>query len=201
MKINQKNLEINPQKLDGCWNEGWALDLHTLYSIPIIPDNGIFYTKRTPLGEELNLLKYKGELARAQIIAETTANFLKNEVNWNIDMIIPIPPSDNEREFQPVYEIAKSIGRIVGLPVDFNTLRKVKSTIQLKDIEEPEKRREILKDAFDITFNALSGNNVLIFDDIYRSGETLKAVCRVIMDKGNARGVYALTITKTRSKR
>jgi competence protein ComFC len=97
--------------------------------------------------------------------------------------------------------MAKSIGRLVGLPVDFNTLRKVKSTSQLKEIDDPDTRREILKDAFSINFNALSGKDVLIFDDLYRSGETLNAVCDVIMNKGKARGVYVLTITKTRSKR
>jgi predicted amidophosphoribosyltransferase len=126
---------------------------------------------------------------------------IKKKIDWSLDVIIPIPPSDITREFQPVYEMAKSIGRLVGLPVDLNTLKKVKSTSQLKNIEAPETRREILKDAFSINFNALSGKDVLIFDDLYRSGETLNAASDVIMNIGKARNVYVLTITKTRSKR
>ncbi|MCX7929047.1 MAG: phosphoribosyltransferase family protein [Patescibacteria group bacterium] len=195
-------MEINPQQLFGNWIEGWALDLHTIYSIPIAPEMNIWDTKRPPIAEELYRLKYCYEQDRVDSIAKVAAEFLnKYKSKWQLDLIIPIPPSDTTRPFQPVYEMAKSIGRLVGLPVDFNTLRKVKSTFQLKDINDPDKRREILKDAFDINFNSLSGKNVLIFDDIYRSGETLNAVCDVIMNKGKARGVYVLTITKTRSKR
>ena len=195
-------METNPQKLNGHWNEGWALDLHTLYSIPIAPEWRIYDTKRPPIAEELYLLKYRNQKHRVENIAIVAAEFLTTKkIDWSLDVIIPIPPSDMTREFQPVYEMAKSIGRLVGLPVDFNTLKKVKSTSQLKEIEDPDTRREILKDAFSINFNALSEKDVLIFDDLYRSGETLNAVCDVIMNKGKARGVYVLTITKTRSKR
>jgi predicted amidophosphoribosyltransferase len=97
--------------------------------------------------------------------------------------------------------MAKSIGKLTSLPVDFTTLKKIKSTSQLKEIEDPDRRKEILKDAFSINLNALNGKDVLLFDDLYRSGETLNAVCDIIMNKGKARGVYVLTITKTRSKR
>ena len=129
------NIEINPQKLDGNWKEGWALDLHTLYSILIEPDLGVFDTKRTPIGEELYLLKYRNERNRAENIAKVAAEFLNNKKSdWNLDVIIPIPPSDITREFQPVYELAKSIGQLVGLPVDLNSLKKLKNISQLKNI-------------------------------------------------------------------
>lgn len=193
-------MEINPQKLIGNWDGGWALDLHTLYSNIIGPDE--FDTKRTPIGEELYLLKYRDERNHVVTIAETAAEFLKTKRNeWNIDIIIPVPPSNTTRIYQPVYEIAKSIGMILGIPVDFTALKKEKSTLQLKNIEDPIERNELLKDAFDVEFNVLSGKNVLIFDDLYRSGETLNAVCKVIRNKGKANKVYVLTITKTRSKR
>jgi competence protein ComFC len=198
-------METNPQKLNGHWNEGWALDLHTSSSHPIKDEDGNITgwdTKRPPIAEELYRLKYWHEQYRVDNIARPAAEFLnKYKSKWQLDLIIPIPPSDMTGLFQPVYEMAKSIGRLVGLPVDFDTLKKVKSTPQLKEIEDPDTRREILKDAFSINFNALSGKNVLIFDDLYRSGETLKAACDVIMNKGKAKEVYVLTITKTRSKR
>ncbi len=199
------NMEINPQKLNGHWNEGWALDLHTSSSNPIKDEEGNitgWETTRPPIAEELYRLKYWRERYRVDNIAKSVAIFLdKYKSKWRLDMIIPIPPSDTTRDFQPVYELAKSIGRLVSLPVDFNTLRKVKSTSQLKEIEDPGTRTEILKDAFSINFNALIGKDVLLFDDLYRSGETLNAVCDIIMNKGKARCIYVLTITKTRSKR
>jgi len=191
-------MKINPQKLYGNWTEGWALDLHTVSSIPI--EFGLFDTKRTPIGEELYLLKYKKERFRAKKIAEVASDFLKTK-NWDIDLLIPVPPSNTERSFQPVYEIAKFIGQFLGLPINFNILRKIKSTSQLKSIEDLETRRKILKDAFHIDFNVLKGKSVLILDDLYRSGATLNAVCDVVINVGKARKVYVLTITKTRSKK
>jgi competence protein ComFC len=198
-------MEINPQKLEGHWNEGWALDLHTSSSHPIKDENGIITgwdTRRPPVAEELYRLKYWKEQYRVAVIAKPASEFLdKYKSKWQLDLIIPIPPSDTTRVFQPVYEMAKSIGKQTSLPVDFTTLKKIKSTSQLKEIEDQIKRKEILKDAFSINLNALNGKDVLLFDDLYRSGETLNAVCDIIMNKGKARGVYVLTITKTRSKR
>lgn len=202
---NTMNMQTNPQKLFGVWAEGWALDYHTISSKPIKDKDGNITgwdTKRPPIAEELYRLKYWREQYRVSYIARTAADFLNEcKSKWSLDLIIPVPPSDTTRDFQPVYEMAKAIGRMIGLPVDLHTLKKVKSTSQLKDIYNPNIRREILKDAFGIPVNALRGKSVLIFDDLYRSGETLNAVCDVVLNKGNARAVYVLTITKTRSKR
>lgn len=40
-------------------------------------------------------------------------------------------------------------------------------------------RKEVLTGAFAIQNNSLAGKNVLLFDDLYRSGETLNAVCDI----------------------
>lgn len=193
-------MEINPQELNGNWKEGWALDLHTLWSIPIVPELNYFETKRTPIAEELYLLKYKNERSRAENIAKVASEFLRSK-NWNIDLIIPIPPSNTSRIFQPVYEIAKFISQFIKIPVEINLLKKTKSTSELKEIDDVNERKEILKDVFTIEESCLFGKNILVFDDLYRSGETLNSVCEILANKGKASEIYVLTITKTRSKR
>ena len=212
-------MELHPQKLSGHWTDGYALDLHTISSTPIrelktvkILVDGIetereheeitgWDTKYTEIGQHLYKLKYWRDLSRFLTIADEAAAFLNSKTEWEIDLIIPIPPSDMAREFQFVEELAKEIGAIRNLTVDSTTLTKLKSTPELKSIEDPDKRREILKDAFGIVSNSLNGKNVLLFDDLYRSGETLNAVCDIIKNKGNAKNVYVVTITKTRSNR
>jgi predicted amidophosphoribosyltransferase len=218
-------MELHPQKLIGHWTDGYALDFHTVSSKPIeyakkmVEEKNPFTgemvkfeitdrdkvlkwdTTYTAIGLELNHLKYWEENERVNIIAHEASTFLKSKTEWNIDLIIPIPPSNTARVFQPVDELAKAIGTICNLPVDFNSLKKLKSTSQLKDIEDPIKRQEILKDAFDIAPYAFNGKNVLLFDDLYRSGETLNAVCHIIKNKGTSKNVYVLTISKTRSKK
>ena len=218
-------MELHPQKLIGHWKEGFALAFHTISSKPIeyakkiVEEKNPFTgelvkfeitdrdkvlkwdTTYTEIGLELNHLKYREEKERVNIIAQEAATFLKSKMEWNIDLIIPIPPSNTARVFQPVDELAKAIGTICNLGVDFNSLKKLKSTSQLKDIEDPIRRHEILKDTFDIAPYAFNGKNVLLFDDLCRSGETLITVCDLINNKGASKNVYVLTISKTRSKK
>ncbi|HLX65362.1 MAG TPA: hypothetical protein VKR41_00155 [Puia sp.] len=159
-------------------------------------------TVHTPIGEQMHRLKYWKEIGRSEVIAISAVEFLRSKMAvWKIDLIIPIPPSDTTREFQPVYEIAERVGRHCSLPVDFEILEKLRPTSQLKEIDNPVKRREILAGVFAIQNNSLAGRNVLVFDDLYRSGETLNAACDVMIKKGNAKRVFVLTITKTRSRR
>ena len=47
--------------------------------------------------------------------------FLKNKMgSWRIDYVIPIPPSDLTRKFQPVYELVNSISKKCTLNVKFD---------------------------------------------------------------------------------
>lgn len=198
-------MNINPQQLFGNWKEGWALDFHTISSSPIKDENGnitSWNTLRPAIAEELYRLKYWKELYRAIAIGQAAANFIKPKIStWLLDIIIPIPPSDTTRAFQPVYELAHVMGKNLNLPVDLNILQKIKSTTELKSITDEAQRQAILKDAFNVQYAAVQNKDVLLIDDLYRSGETLKATAKVLLDSGKARNVYVLTITKTRAKR
>jgi predicted amidophosphoribosyltransferase len=218
-------MELHPQQLNGPWTEGYALDFHTISSKPVeyakkmveakdpvtgkmvkaeMKDKGKvikWETTYTPLGLEMHHLKYWGESGRLNLIAQEAAAFLIKKSGWKIDLIIPVPPSNTHRHFQPVEALAKILGDICKLAVDTKILIKLKPTSPVKDIEIPAQRAEMLKGVFDIAQNALGEMNVLIFDDLYRSGETLHAVTEIVKNKGNAKNVYVLTITKTRIKK
>jgi len=195
-------MDIHIQKISGNWKEGFALDLHTNWSIPDPESPSGWMTSRPPIGEELYQLKYCHDKTKVDSIATEAANYLSTTCkNWNIDVIIPIPPSDTSRSFQPVYELAISISKKLNLALDQSTLIKTKSTSQLKSIEDPTERKKILNGAFDIKLTTLQNKNVLLFDDLFRSGETLNAATDVILQKGKAKNVFVLTITKTRTKR
>ena len=44
-----------------------------------------------------------------------------------------------------------------------------------------------------------TGKNVLLFDDLFRSGATMNAITDVLLNQGQVTSVSVLTITKTRS--
>lgn len=187
-------------KLYGNWRAGWAIDLHTLSSIPL--GNGLFDTTYTEIGKALNLLKYHYDLSQVPILVKMATEFLKTRlVTPYLDVILPVPPSNLNRDIQPVYLVAKHISKNLKINIDFNYIRKIKKTQPLKGIEDIEDREEILRNAFDVKDARYRMKKVLLFDDLYRSGATLEAITKVLYEKGRVQNVYVLTLTKTRSKR
>jgi len=61
-------------------------------------------------------------------------------------------------------------------------------------------RKRVLADLHEIDRSRVQGKRVLIFDDLYRSGATLNSVADAAYDHGGVAEVFALTITRTRSK-
>ncbi len=192
--------QIHARDLVGNWHAGWALDLHTLSSVAL-PDGG-FDTQRTEIGELLYQLKYSFDRSKIEPIATTAATFLKGgRFLEPLTAIIPVPPSKLDRPFQPVPQLALRIGEQVQLPVALDYLTKVRRTQPLKDLEDAETRRDQLRGAFTVADHRFEGKRVLLFDDLFRSGETLQEITDLLVKEGRVSTVYVLTITKTRTKR
>lgn len=104
-----------------------ALDLHTTSSEFLGYDqNGRaqFDTIRSPLGELLYQLKYRGQRTATQVAA-ATAEFFDDKPNAlaRIDVIVPMPPS-TARSTQPVVEVANALGAKLGKPVIVDAIAK-----------------------------------------------------------------------------
>jgi predicted amidophosphoribosyltransferase/lipoprotein NlpI len=193
-----QNSEI--KMLTGDWKLGWALTLHTVSSKKI--DDEHFDTIRTEVGEMLFQLKYRNDRAQLAPLSELVIQFLQTiRLSTSLAAIIPIPPSNTSRDFQPVYELAQIIGRKLYLNVDFDYLLKTRDTAQLKSIEDQVSRSEVLRDVFTVNDRRYEGKDILLFDDLYRSGETLHAATQALVDGGNVDNVYVVTLTKTRTKK
>jgi predicted amidophosphoribosyltransferase len=108
-----------------------------------------------------------------------------------------MPPS-TARNIQPVAEVAKTLGKKLNKPVLTDAVRKTRQTPGLKDVRDPEERRELLDGAFEVDRSKVNGKGVLLLDDLYRSGATANAVTLAILGAGAAR-VYFLAATRTRS--
>ncbi|WP_456480160.1 ComF family protein [Nautilia sp.] len=199
----KKNCQIDDtiQKtypLYGPWAKGWALDIHTISSIKI--DDYNYITTRTNLGNLLYELKYKNKFENIEIIGNVIVEFIKNKnLSKEIDIILPVPFS-KKRKIQPLYEIAKYIGRNLKKSVDLSYLKKKATPKELKNINNLSKRKKILVDTLDIKNSKYKGKTILLLDDIYRSGSTLITICNLLYKKGKVKKIYVLCITKTRTK-
>ena len=134
-------------------------------------------------------------------LANEVIAFLKTRVVLPyINVIIPTPPSKN-RKIQPVEEIAKLVSQRLNIPIDSNYLVKTKNTSELKSIDDPLEREKLLVDAFTLQDLRYQNKKILLFDDLSRSGSTLKEITKTLYNNGNVNNVYIVTLTKTRSKR
>lgn len=198
-------MKIDPKMITGNWKHGWALDQHTIRSTASASDSighSTFDTERTEIGEALYKLKYRSDRAQVEPIAQTVANFIRGRSELtDIKAVLAVPPSDTRRSFQPVEVVAARIGAMLDLPAPDDYLLKAKQTIPLKGVTDKRTRREELEGAFAVADQRFADQHVLLFDDLFRSGETLKAVTVALLFLGNAAKVSVVTATSTRSNR
>ncbi len=192
-------VKIHPQRIVGRWKSGVALDLHTTSSAPIGYNefgHMQFETVRPEIAEHLFRLKNRADRASAEPIIEAAANFLKAH-RHKLDILIPVPPS-SQRALQPVIVLAEGIGKILKLPV-VSCITTTRPTAQLKNITDPQERKKHVEGLYAIDPKETGGKNILLFDDLFRSGSTMNAITDLLLGNGKASSVRALTVTKTRS--
>lgn len=189
-------------KLEGNWKAGLAFDVHTLSSTYLGPDefgHDKFENTRSEMGELVYQLKYKKDkstLARILCLLDKIKGIDQ------FDYVIPIPPTDRSRAFQPVTEIAKAIGAHYKVEVLTDVLKKQAGGPQLKNVNDLEERKKLLRASLAIdNADIVAGCDILLVDDLYRSGATLEVATELLYEQGKASKVCVLTMTKTRSNR
>lgn len=192
---------VQPTKIPGRWREGFALDYHTVSSEFLGHDeygHPRFDTKRTELGELLYRLKYGSERTVIDEIVDAAAKFFDS---WKprVSVVVPVPPS-KARTQQPVLLLAEALGNRLNLSVKAETVTRRKTVPELKDVFEYGARAKLLQGVHAVDCAITEGQSVLLFDDLFRSGATMNAITEVLYEEGKAREVFALTITRTRSK-
>jgi len=195
------SIETKPQNLRGPWTSGFAPHVHTLSSTYLGDDpwgHPRYSTTRSPVGELLYQLKYRGDKKAIAQLAETAASFCKHTWKLKIDVIVPVPPSQSRR-VQPVLEIARALAELLQVKLCIDGLRKVKRTPQLKDLTDYDEREEALREAFAISPDEIKGKRLLLFDDLYGSGATARTIAQALTKEGGAKTVHLLTLTKKAS--
>jgi predicted amidophosphoribosyltransferase len=192
---------LNPAEVQGAWQRGWTLDVHTTASEFLGYDphgHPRFSTTRSPLGELVFQLKYRGDEQAADQVARVMADFIANKPNAlaRIMLIVPMPASI-KRPKQPVAEIARRLAPILNKPMLPNVVTKTRETPGIKDVDDPASRRELLDGAFEADRPSVAGKCVLLVDDLYRSGATANAVTLALVRAG-ASAVYFLAATRTK---
>lgn len=115
-----------------------------------------------------------------------------------VDLIIPVPLHFTrilKRKYNQSAILAKDVALRKNIDIAFNALYKVKMTSpQVKCVGK--ERKKNLKGAFCVKNKKLiKGKRILIIDDVYTTGSTLKECAKVLLKSG-AKSVDTLTVAK-----
>jgi len=189
---------INPQEITGPWQKGFVLDWHTISS-QFVGNNELgrpmYETKRSVIGELLYQFKYDHKEEAFVEIIKIIVNEFGGHLKGEYDLIIPTPASEPTRKITTM--LAEKLGDKLGIKYSGEALFKIKSTDELKNVDDPVRRREILNGVFDTNCNQLSQKRVLLVDDIYRSGATLEEATKSML-RCDPKYIHVLAVTRTR---
>jgi len=186
-------------QLKGPWKDGYAFDIHTIYSV-FIQNNQYghptFDTRRSPMGQCIYELKYGQHLP----VLDKIVDLIVKDASFNafiqlIDIILPVPPSNKYRMIQPVLVCSKKISEKYKKEVRSDILNSANKG-ELKNVVREEKYAKI-KEAIKVDEKLDKTKNILIFDDVFDSGSTLNAITTALKEKGY-NNIYVFTLTKTR---
>jgi predicted amidophosphoribosyltransferase len=175
-------VETHPEHIDGPWIEGFVLDRHVISSRPIgyAGEYMQFETTRSPLGELVYQLKYRN--GPLDDIVETAVAFVTERWSGSIDCVVPPPPSLH-RTRQPAVLIAEGIAKSFGVPTLPNAAVKATATQQMKNVPLHE-RAPLLTAAIQAGTDSVHSRRVLLVDDLWETGCTLRRVAEVLSAMG-----------------
>ena len=126
------------------------------------------------LGDEIRALKKK-EIDNTNNILNNISNFIKtNDKKFDILLYIP---SNKNNGFMNYF--ADFISNEFNIP-NYNYIKIVKDIKEQKFLESLKERKENINNAFElIEQEKLKNKNVLLIDDVYASGETIKEVIKL----------------------
>lgn len=188
-------IEVHAEHIEGSWIEGFVLDRHVISSRPIgyAGEHMQFETTRSALGELVYQLKYRN--GPLDDIVETAVFFVTKRWGGSVDCVVPPPPSLH-RTRQPALLIAEAIAKTLGVPHLPSAAVKVAATQQMKNVPLHE-RAPLLNAAIQSGPDSVDGSRVLLVDDLWETGSTLRRVAEVLSAAG-ASEIRALAMTRTK---
>ena len=165
---------------------------------PLLERVGAAALHRTPLREAIHELKYGGQPALAEPLARylvaAFAGPAWRMASGRLDAVVPVPLHQErrrERGYNQSELLARHFCAAAGIPLQPDWLQRARITRPQVGLNAQERRANV-DDAFQASQQA-RGHTLLLVDDVYTTGATLRACAMAALDAG-AHAVYGLTL-------
>jgi len=141
----------------------------------------------------LHQLKYKGGRRLSRPLGGWLGQLIVREARWPLDLVVPLPlhrRREKDRGYNQSKLLAHYAAREMGLPMA-PLLKKTRATPAQAGLSRLQ-RRANTAGAFSVSGRRNVAARVLLIDDIYSTGATVKEAARVLHDSGCL--VYAAVI-------
>lgn len=146
------------------------------------------------LGKMVDGLKYESIRALALPTAEMIDQVLPCLPESTI--VVPVPTSRRhirERGLDHTLLVAKKLAQIRGWE-HASLVRRITDTVQVG--ASAERRHKQAEEAYGLAGEVDGGRNYLVIDDVYTTGASLEAVCRLLR-KGGAKNISVVVLAKS----
>jgi competence protein ComFC len=167
---------------------------------PALSKHRSFARYEGPVKEVILLFKYRGFKVLGHWLGDLLAESLGNEEDlWEgVDAVVPVPlhpRKEKKRGFNQAQVLAKRLAKHKSLSLLEHRLIKV-ANIPAQTSLEAEEREKNVRGAFRIKkARDLEKRIVLLVDDVYTTGSTLRE-CSLVLKKAGATEVRAVTVAQ-----
>ncbi|MGA2586096.1 MAG: ComF family protein [Candidatus Aminicenantales bacterium] len=152
------------------------------------------------LKDALLLFKYRRYKSLGTNLGRFVAETLKKEdgIWWGADLITPVPLHRRrlkDRGFNQAAVLAEEIARLKGVPLVKGVLKKIKNVPPQTSMEHEERTSNVRGAYRAAAADKIQGKVVLLVDDVYTTGSTLRE-CASVLKKAGAKDVRAVTVAQ-----
>ncbi|GHU05189.1 phosphoribosyltransferase [Betaproteobacteria bacterium] len=147
-----------------------------------------------PLDKLIQAFKYAHHLALAAYLGREIASLASDVV---ADLVVPLPLHPvrlRERGFNQALELARPVAETLGLPLDSRTCERIRHTPAQAGLSWKNREKNI-RHAFQCA-RELSGQRILLVDDVMTTGASLNELARTLKQHG-ASEVTLLVVART----
>jgi competence protein ComFC len=149
-----------------------------------------------PIRHALHGLKYRQNISLGDSLSIHLIK-LYNQLNWNVDFIVPVPLSSKRKRSRGYNQsalLARPLSLATGIPYKASLLGRVRDTESQVGLSEKERLQNV-RGAFSAQSKLVRGKTILVIDDITTTGATIQNCAAALVEAGAVQ-VYGLTVAR-----